>query len=345
MKSVSFLLPALLLIPSMALAQSIDISNSSNGTPTPVDLVINVKVDQIQNAAPAGLLVKITNDYNFVSRGATMNEMALQTDKQGSVTFHTLAGSHEIRISGDGIETFAQSVNLVRQQSRDMETIVVKSKPLNVTVGATLDANSGMVSAAAMEIPPKAAKEFKAGSKALDSKNYEEAKKRFANAISIYPNYSFAYNGMGVAQMASADSPAARLSFLKATQADPHFAEAYRNLARLSLAIHNFDEVEDYLSKSLQTEPLNAWALTYVAYAQLQLNKFDLAILNARAAHSVPHEGLSSVHIVAARALEATNQPGEAVKEYKLYLKEDPAGRDAQHAKQAIASLSASKSK
>jgi tetratricopeptide (TPR) repeat protein len=103
--------------------------------------------------------------------------------------------------------------------------------------------------------------------------------------------------------------------------------------------------MDDLLTKSLQTDPLNAWALTYAAYAELQTKKFDLAITHARAANGVPHPGLASVHIVAANALQATGQQAEALKEYQVYLQEDPSGRDAGRAKEAIASLGGAASK
>jgi hypothetical protein len=47
------------------------------------------------------------------------------------------------------------------------------------------------------------------------------------------------------------------------------------------------------------------------------------------------------VHIVAALALEATQQPLDALKEYQLYLDEEPNGRDAARAKAAVARLGA----
>jgi hypothetical protein len=59
----------------------------------------------------------------------------------------------------------------------------------------------------------------------------------------------------------------------------------------------------------------------------------------------VLHSGLAGVHFVAALALEATQQPLEAVKEYQLYLEEDPKGRDADRARKAITRLSESISK
>jgi tetratricopeptide (TPR) repeat protein len=85
---------------------------------------------------------------------------------------------------------------------------------------------------------------------------------------------------------------------------------------------------------------LNAWALAYSAYAELQLHKFNDAIAHARKAHSVPRDGLASVHSVAGRALEEKQQMTEALEEYRLYLREDANGRDAERAHKAIARLS-----
>jgi len=335
MTNIYFLLLVIPWMSPCAFVQSIDIGNrtdKSNSMPRPADLVINVSVDQIQNRARAGLIVHLVDPTGSDSVGS------YQTDNTGEVVIHTTVGSHQFRITGPGIQDYVGAIEIMPQQFRDTENVVVRSTPSGGTYGAL-----PTVGAAQLIVPDKAAKEFKAGSKAIEEKNYAEAKKRFANATSIYAEYSLAYNGLGIAQMSSGDAAAARASFEKAVQIDDHFAEAYRNLARLALGDHKFEEMDDLLTKSLQFDPLNAWALTYAAYAELQTQKFDLAITHARAAHAGPHQGLASVHIVAAHALEATQQPAEALKEYKLYMEEDPNGRDAARAKQAIVSLSTTK--
>jgi hypothetical protein len=56
-------------------------------------------------------------------------------------------------------------------------------------------------------------------------------------------------------------------------------------------------------------------------------------------------EGLSSVHIVAALALESDGCSGEAAGEYRSYLQEDPNRRDANGAKDKLAALSAERQK
>jgi hypothetical protein len=338
MKRAAILVLTIFWMPGWVLSQGIDIGGSMNNVQHPADLVINVSIDQIQNRAPSGLSVQLIDP----SGRGSMSQGSLQTDNGGRVVFHTTSGEHEFRITGQGIKDYDGSIEIARQESSHVENVVVSSKSSSAKAGVLPAGSSDVVSATRLNIPDKAMKEFKAGSKAIEQKDYAGAKKRFSNAISIHSEYSLAYNGLGVAQMSAGDVPAARASFEKAVEIDDHFAEAYRNLARLSLADHHYEEMDDFLTKSLQTEPLNAWALTYASYAELQLNKFDLAISHARSAHAVPHEGLASVHIVAAHALEATNQPAEALKEYRLYLKEDPDGKDAQRAKQSIASLTAS---
>ena len=328
-----------------AFAQSIDISNGRQQAPHPVDLVLNISIDDVQNRAPAGIIVQLSSDYSFVSRNAPTDQESQQTDKSGTVIFHTLTGTHEVRITGDGIVESSRTIEILQQQSREIENIVVRSKPGSGQFNVAEAGSTGVVSAASINIPAKAEKEFQAGSKALEKKDYDAAKKHFSSATELYDKYSLAYNGMGVAQMALGDAPAAHASFEKSVQIDDHFAEGYRNLARLALADHNFEQIDELLTKSLLSEPLNAWALTYAAYAELQLHHFDAAITHARAAHAVPHPGLASVHIVAARALEATSQPDEALKEYHLYLDEDPNGRDSARARQAIESAPKPKTK
>jgi tetratricopeptide (TPR) repeat protein len=255
------------------------------------------------------------------------------------VQLRTLTGNHRIRIHGPGIQEYEGIIEIENVESHRSENITVKSDPSAPTISAGAG-NSSMVPASRLHIPSKAQTEFQHGSKALEQKDYSQAKKHFEAAIAIYPNFDLAYNGMGVVGIATGETQAARESFEKAITLNDHFAEAYRNLTRICLAERQYDEANDLLTKSLVSEPLNAWALTYAAYAELQRKQFDQAIAHARTAHSIPHEGLASVHIVAADAFEATMQPAEALDQYRIYLQEDPRGPDAARAEKAVTRLS-----
>jgi hypothetical protein len=338
MKRIGMCLIMIIWAPHFASSQSIGIGSNKEDIPHPTDIILYISLDQIQSRAPAGLNVQIADDSGI--GGGSLGSQ--QTDGSGRIVFHASTGSYLIRINGPGIVPYQASVQIMRQESSHTEHIVVRSAGPGTTFKVGPKGDSGSVSTATLKIPQKAQSEFKAGSKALEAKDYAEAGKRFERAIAIYGDYDVAYNGLGVVQMSTNHAPEARDSFEKAIKIDDHFAEAYRNLARIELSERKFDDVDELLTKSLQSEPLNAWALTYAAYAELQTHKFDQAITHARTAHTVAHPGLASVHIVAADALEATKQPEEAAKEYALYLSEDPNGRDAQKAKDSIKRLSES---
>jgi TolA-binding protein len=315
--------------PNPAWGQSIQLGNRN---PHPVELVIAVHLAQTRASAPSGLNVELANAAGDVSIAQS------QTDGSGRVRFRTITGDHRVRIYGPGVEEYNGTIVIEEVESLHTENIDVRSAA-DVEISA-VPAKSGMIPAVRVKVPAKAEAEFRNGSKALDKKDYAEATKRFRAAIAMYPDYDLAYNGLGVASIETHQTPAAREAFQKAIDLNDHFAEAYRNLGRISLAEHNYEELDDLLTHSLQSDPLNAWALTYAAYAELQMKRFDLAIAHARKAHAVPHEGLASVHIVAALALEATEQPMEAVEQYRQYLKEDPDGRDAARAREVLERLS-----
>jgi len=218
-----------------------------------------------------------------------------------------------------------------------MVNIIVKEDPKTAGTSSTLP--GGAVPAARLSVPDKAQREVQKGSESLNKKDWAEAKKHFEGAIAVYSRYDVAYNGLGMALASYGDSKAARSAFEKAISLNDNFAEAYRNLAKISLAERKFEEVDQLLTHSLSSDPLNAWALAYAAYSELQLRKFDEALAHAQKAHQGEHKGLASVHIVAALAFEAKGQAAESAGEYRIYLEEEPNGRDAARAKEKLASF------
>lgn len=257
------------------------------------------------------------------------------TDSDGQVDFDTWTGLHRVRVYGIEIHEYSGEFDIERNESNHLERIRVRLKPGL----AARPAPGKPIAAIRLKIPPKAEKEYRTASKALQNQDWQEAGKHFEAAIALYADYDLAHNGLGFARMNQGKVEAARQAFQKAIELNESYAAAERNLARILLAEHNYRDAGVLLEKSLATEPLNPWALTFAAYAELQTHKFSEALANARKAHELPHQGLASVHIVAARALEATQQPGEALAEYRRYLEEDPKGRDAAHAREAVAKI------
>lgn len=292
-------------------------------------LIVRISIGSYQNPAPANLSVQLQDALGSI-------EQEGHTDTRGVVEFYTFTTTKRLRIFGPGIIEQLETIEIEPVESRKMVNIIVKEDTSGTKVSGS---PGGVVPAERLNVPEKAQKEFQKGSESLGKKDWAEAKKRFTAAIAVYDRYDVAYNGLGMALASSGSNPEARTAFEKAISLNENFSEAYRNLARISLGEKNFEETDQLLTRSLASDPLNAWALAYSAYAELQLKKFDEALAHARKAHGVEHKGLASVHIVAALALESTGRGGEAAGEYRLYLEEDPNGRDANRAKEKLATL------
>src|SRR5216683_5987281 len=258
------------------------------------------------------------------------------TDQDGRVEFNTITGAHRIRITGDDFHPYEGDFEITPSETYHIENFAVRPKSDGKPVSTK---GKDTVPAIRLRIPENARREFEQGSKAMEEQRWGESRKHFQAAVDLYPDYDLAYNGLGVACSQLNDTPAARQAFVKATELNDKFAGAQRNLARILLSERNYNEVASLLNRSLKVEPMNAWALTNAAYAELQLHRFKEAADHALRVHTLPHDGLANAHVIAGYSLEALGQQQEAAEQWMLYLKEDPKGPNAKRAQEAVARL------
>jgi tetratricopeptide (TPR) repeat protein len=278
------------------------------------------------------LLVRLTD-----ALGNTVSDA--YSDTQGRAEFNGLnPGDYRLKVSGLGAEdTTSNTFSIMRGEGLHFETVDVKAKA--EAGDASSGAPGGTVSAADLNVPDKAKKEFDKGTAALGRNDLAEAKAHFEKAVQIYPQYAGAYNNLGIVAMKAGDHDAATAAFQQAIHINSHYSRAYINLARLLLPDRKYSEAENMLNLALTTEPLNAEALTLLANVELQTGHYDQAAATAAKAHSVPHDGFAIVHIVAAVADENRHLPQEAAAQYAAYLKEAPDGPAAPRARAALAAL------
>lgn len=258
------------------------------------------------------------------------------TNKDGRVEFQSYTGKHRVRIRGADIVTYDGDFEVMPGESFSVQRIRVKRSP----GGATGSPVSGVASAARFAIPDQARKEYEKGRDLLTQRKWEDARERFEAVILAAPEFDLGHYYHGVAALQLKDEPTARASFEKAVTLNERFAEAQRTYVRLLLLpAREYPKVADLLAKSLLVEPDNTWALTYLAYAELQLQKFSDAQLHAQRVHGLEHQGMANAHMIAAYALDAQGKKKEAIREFKLYLKEDPKGPNVKRAQEFIARL------
>jgi tetratricopeptide (TPR) repeat protein len=265
------------------------------------------------------------------------------TDQDGRVEFNSFTGSHRIRVTADSAYPYEGDFLIAEVETFHVEVIRMRRKPdAQQPVIESKHVGTATVPLVRLKIPEKARKEFEKGSKALEQKNWAASRKNFQAAIDVYGDYDLAYNGLGIACTEMKDLATAQQSFRKAIELNDKFAEAQRNLARILLAEHKYQEVDALLSESLTAEPNNAWALTNAAYAELNLHRFKQASDHALQVHALSHEGLANAHVIAGYALEELGERQEAIAQWRLYLKEDPNGPNAKHAQEKLLSLTKS---
>lgn len=329
---LSLLLLALLALGPSAAGQCTE----NNRTAQPVELKVRLWYTNGRPVEQRERVQLLNSLEGYVGEGFT--------DSQGEAHFRVPAGSYMLRVSGPTIEdTTGPVFRLLCNEGTHFENVDVKMKAGSGSEAeASAPAPSGAgstVAAADLNVPEKARKEFEKGNAALQHNDLPAARKAFGKAIQIYPQYAGAYNNLGLIAMKSGDRAAALAAFQQAVRVNDHYALASVNLARLLLQDKQYSEAEVQLDRALSTEPLNLDALTMLADVQLETGHFDQAINTAWKVHSVPHEGFSVVHIMAALAFEARHMPQDAAVEYATYLKESPNGPAAQRAAAALARL------
>jgi tetratricopeptide (TPR) repeat protein len=281
-----------------------------------------------ERAAPEQLRVQLLTSSN-----ATVAEQF--TRDLGQVNFRNLAvGNYRIRVTGLDIEDTEVSFSLDVFEQHHVEFVHVKRKK-----SAEQTSNQGSVSAATLNIPDKARKEFDKGLSGMQKNDYPEAQKHFSKALEIYPQYSAAMNNLGVIAMRSGSPDEGRHYFEESVRVDGNNPSGYLNLARCFIMQNKLPEAEPLLQKAVNLSPLDAEPLTLLANEQLVTGKSELALINARKVHSLEHQHFSLSHLIAAQVLEKENKLDEAAEEYKLFLKESPDSPKATSARAALQSL------
>lgn len=279
--------------------------------------------------APARLRVQLV-------RG--MSTMAVTfTNSSGTAEFTELgAGEYHVVVSGDGIETTESSSIEVNDWSVfQSKTVSVKSttQPHAGTVGQP------SVSAADLNAPPKAAKEYEKGNTEMARKNWAKAIEHFNKAIEIYPRFSAAYNNLAVCYRQTGQRVPQQQAFEKAIEFNDRCVPALLNLSSLKIEDGKAEEASALLNKALTVEPNNLEALLQLARLDVTQGQYELAIAAAHKVHSLPHENYAVVHFAAASAFEREGRTADAISELQVFVQEAPHSPHVEAARKAIAGL------
>jgi tetratricopeptide (TPR) repeat protein len=151
--------------------------------------------------------------------------------------------------------------------------------------------------------------------------NKDLAIEKYSQAISLFPDYSSAYNSRGYAYLNKKMYNEAEADFKKTVTIDPEFARGYANLGMVYENRGEYDKAEEYLNRAIKMNP----ALTYASYElgsmkAAQVVKAKKEVWDRRIAatsYPAPFEGTWK-YVIPGYTIPASRREGvRTVKEWK----------------------------
>lgn len=181
---------------------------------------------------------------------------------------------------------------------------------------------SGTVSVAALQVSPKAVKEFDRARKAAEAGDSNKVIESLERAVSISPQFKEAHNNLGASYVALKKYDQAETSFRKAVEIDPQYAAAWRNLSVAAFRLGRLEEAED-AARHMAALPGDASAANYMLGVALvaQEKYTPEALASLRSTEAT----FPAARLLATEVLIRQGRLNEAVNELHSFLNVAPA--------------------
>jgi tetratricopeptide (TPR) repeat protein len=194
-----------------------------------------------------------------------------ETDNTGQATFLSLPEDNYrliVRLA-DGKQT-EEAVS-----TRDGKCVQLETVRLG---GADELSSSPVVFAGDLKAPNKAKRIYEQGIAKLRRQQWREAQRLLEKSIRIYPEFSAAYNALGIAASENEEFEVANAAFREAIRIRKNYSEAYLNLARFLIRRERFKESALLLNELISFDKENRAAITLLVECLFALQKFDEVI-------------------------------------------------------------------
>jgi len=187
-----------------------------------------------------------------------------------------------------------------------------------------------------LKAPGRAKDAYTHALQAMAKNDLKSAVEALQKAIALYPNYVAAHNALGCNYFQLKEYEQARKEFAQAIQLDDHLSSSYLNQGRAQLALGQTSDAQASMEKASSIAPLDHHLLLALAYAQYVNHDYPATIKTAKRAHASSHPETAIVHYFAAASWQALNNLEETRNELQTFLAEDPKSSFAAAAQRAV---------
>jgi tetratricopeptide (TPR) repeat protein len=198
-----------------------------------------------------------------------------------------------------------------------------------------------LVSTRQLAIPAAATRDYQEAQKELGRSNSEAAVRRLEHAVELAPQFSAAWNSLGVIAYQTRKYDRAEECFRKAVEADPALYEPLVNLGGVTLTLHKFDDAMNYNLRAVFERPNDALANSQLGLTYYSLGQLDLAVKYLERARQLDPASFTYPQMVLFQIHSRRGERSAAAADLEDFLTHHPDWAQAAKMRETIANLRA----
>lgn len=259
------------------------------------------------------------------------------TDPWGEFRFHAVrSGTYTVSVLKNSVGATRRTV-VVSPGLADEKGAV----RINIAYDAAEAAghSGGVVSKNSLSVPQTARSKYTDAQKRLEKHDPEGAIRNLKEAVAIAPQFTQAWNALGMIAYQTHDLPAAEKYFRTAIAGEPNAFEPTANLAGVLLSQSKFKESLDYTQRALASRPTDPLANAQAGIAYFGLGDYAEAEAALLEALRVDPSHFSKPQLFLADVYLHRGDPAAAAEALKDYVARHPDAADAVHQRERIRQL------
>jgi len=235
----------------------------------------------------------------------------------------------ELRVDAPGyVSSHAPLLNYGQLDRIEVGTLIIHQ--LTGEEGTT-------VSVLSMKAPKKAKKDFQKGTDHFRHREFKDAEVSFRKAVTEYPDYADAWLSLGRTERQLGAHDAAHEDFQKAMDLDKKLLGPWQELGYMACDQSKWEDAAKYLDQANRLDPMDsAMAWFFSAVADFNLQRYEAAERSIRAELRLNADGNPRAKYLLGLILLARNDVTGGSEALRAFLKNAPAGAEAEMAKKQL---------